>query len=136
MLHDVYWRGNRTEMFILLHRFFLCLSAFGHCLRNLGFQSSNCSCPKGKMYLLRMELLIKFYVIAVIMQAFKEPPPDMACKDKFLIQSTAVPEETTDEDITASMVILLSLSVLKFGYLVCIFIRLFFSVLQSGRQTH
>ena len=58
VLHDVYWRGNRTEMFILLHRFFLCLSAFGHCLRNLGFQSSNCSCPKGKMYLLRMELLI------------------------------------------------------------------------------
>ncbi|CAG7900085.1 unnamed protein product [Brassica rapa] len=40
---------------------------------------------------------------SVIMQAFKEPPPDMACKDKFLIQSTAVPEETTDEDITASM---------------------------------
>ncbi|CAG7868357.1 unnamed protein product [Brassica rapa] len=40
---------------------------------------------------------------SVIMQAFKEPPPDMVCKDKFLIQSTAVPEETTDEDITASM---------------------------------
>ncbi|KAF8110346.1 hypothetical protein N665_0085s0072 [Sinapis alba] len=40
---------------------------------------------------------------SVIMQAFKEPPPDMACKDKFLIQSTTVPEETTDEDITASM---------------------------------
>ncbi|CAH8357891.1 unnamed protein product [Eruca vesicaria subsp. sativa] len=40
---------------------------------------------------------------SVIMQAFKEPPPDMACKDKFLIQSTVVPEETTDEDITASM---------------------------------
>ncbi|XP_056860754.1 vesicle-associated protein 2-2-like isoform X2 [Raphanus sativus] len=40
---------------------------------------------------------------SVIMQAFKEPPPDMVCKDKFLIQSTTVPEETTDEDITASM---------------------------------
>jgi hypothetical protein len=38
------------------------------------------------------------------MQAFKEPPPDMVCKDKFLIQSTAVSAETTDEDITASMV--------------------------------
>ena len=70
------------------------------------------------------------------MQAFKEPPPDMACKDKFLIQSTAVPEETTDEDITASMVIRLSLSIPKLGYLVYIFIRLFVSVLQSGRQTH
>lgn len=40
------------------------------------------------------------------MQAFKEPPLDLACKDKFLIQSTAVPADTTDEDITASMVIL------------------------------
>ncbi|KAL0697472.1 hypothetical protein Bca4012_053594 [Brassica carinata] len=40
---------------------------------------------------------------SVIMQAFKEPPQDMVCKDKFLIQSTAVPEDTTDEDITASM---------------------------------
>ncbi|CAH2038532.1 unnamed protein product [Thlaspi arvense] len=40
---------------------------------------------------------------SVIMQAFKEPPQDMVCKDKFLIQSTAVPAETTDEDITASM---------------------------------
>uniref|UniRef100_A0A1J3CQW3 Vesicle-associated protein 2-2 n=1 Tax=Noccaea caerulescens TaxID=107243 RepID=A0A1J3CQW3_NOCCA len=39
----------------------------------------------------------------VIMQAYKEPPQDMVCKDKFLIQSTAVPAETTDEDITASM---------------------------------
>ncbi|CAN8294916.1 unnamed protein product [Cochlearia groenlandica] len=39
----------------------------------------------------------------VIMQALKEPPPDMVCKDKFLIQSTAVPAETTDDDITASM---------------------------------
>ncbi|EOA37903.1 hypothetical protein CARUB_v10009369mg [Capsella rubella] len=40
---------------------------------------------------------------SVIMQAFKDPPPDMVCKDKFLIQSTAVPADTTDEDITASM---------------------------------
>lgn len=49
-------------------------------------------------------LLSCICVDAVIMQAFKEPPPDMVCKDKFLIQSTAVPAETTDEDITASMV--------------------------------
>ena len=53
------------------------------------------------------------------MQAFKEPPPDMVCKDKFLIQSTAVPEETTDEDITASMVTPLILYILKFCYLAC-----------------
>ncbi|KAF8089603.1 hypothetical protein N665_0501s0016 [Sinapis alba] len=43
------------------------------------------------------------YEFSVIMQAFKEPPPDLACKDKFLIQSTAVPADTTDDDITASM---------------------------------
>ncbi|XP_018450260.2 vesicle-associated protein 2-2 isoform X1 [Raphanus sativus] len=58
-----------------------------YCVRpNVGVVAPNSSCE-----------------FSVIMQAFKEPPPDMVCKDKFLIQSTAVPEETTDEDITASM---------------------------------
>lgn len=38
------------------------------------------------------------------MQAQKLAPPDMVCKDKFLVQSTVVPEGTTDEDINASMV--------------------------------
>lgn len=38
------------------------------------------------------------------MQAQKSAPPDMVCKDKFLVQSTVVPEGTTDEDINASMV--------------------------------
>ncbi|XP_057963490.1 vesicle-associated protein 2-2-like [Malania oleifera] len=39
----------------------------------------------------------------VTMQAQRIAPPDLICKDKFLIQSTVVPAETTDEDITASM---------------------------------
>ncbi|KAI9084824.1 hypothetical protein K1719_033230 [Acacia pycnantha] len=39
----------------------------------------------------------------VTMQALKEAPEDMACKDKFLIQSTIVPVGTTDEDITSSL---------------------------------
>ncbi|ESR46356.1 hypothetical protein CICLE_v10001215mg [Citrus x clementina] len=39
----------------------------------------------------------------VTMQAQAVAPPDMVCKDKFLIQSTVVPVGTTDEDITASM---------------------------------
>ncbi|XP_010553749.1 PREDICTED: vesicle-associated protein 2-2-like [Tarenaya hassleriana] len=43
------------------------------------------------------------YEFTVIMQAFKEPPPDMVCKDKFLIQSITVPAVTSDEDITASL---------------------------------
>ncbi|XP_044498447.1 vesicle-associated protein 2-2-like [Mangifera indica] len=40
---------------------------------------------------------------AVTMQAQGVAPPNMVCKDKFLIQSTVVPVGTTDEDITASM---------------------------------
>ncbi|KAJ4957088.1 hypothetical protein NE237_013871 [Protea cynaroides] len=39
----------------------------------------------------------------VTMQAQREVPPDMQCKDKFLIQSTAVPFGTTEKDITPSM---------------------------------
>ncbi|XVF56957.1 hypothetical protein PTKIN_Ptkin06aG0162900 [Pterospermum kingtungense] len=38
----------------------------------------------------------------VTMQAQREAPPDMICKDKFLIQSTVVPEGTSDEDITSA----------------------------------
>ncbi|KAL6132611.1 hypothetical protein ACLB2K_064851 [Fragaria x ananassa] len=40
---------------------------------------------------------------SVTMQALKTALPDIECKDKFLIQSTAVSSETTDADITASM---------------------------------
>ena len=58
-----------------------------YCVRpNVGVVAPNSSCE-----------------FSVIMQAFKEPPPDLTCKDKFLIQSTAVPADTTDDDITASM---------------------------------
>ncbi|XP_052192993.1 vesicle-associated protein 2-2 [Diospyros lotus] len=39
----------------------------------------------------------------VTMQAQRLPPPDMICRDKFLIQSTVVPAGTADEDITSSM---------------------------------
>ncbi|KAI3923044.1 hypothetical protein MKW92_006975 [Papaver armeniacum] len=39
----------------------------------------------------------------VIMQAPREAPADLQCKDKFLIQSTVVPAETTPEDIKSSM---------------------------------
>ncbi|XWS64832.1 hypothetical protein CRYUN_Cryun05aG0038200 [Craigia yunnanensis] len=44
------------------------------------------------------------YDFTVTMQAQREAPPDMICKDKFLIQSTVVPV-TTDEDITSATVI-------------------------------
>ncbi|CAN1285285.1 Vesicle-associated protein 2-2 [Linum perenne] len=39
----------------------------------------------------------------VTMQAQKVAPPDMICKDKFLIQTTVVPIGTSDEDITPLM---------------------------------
>ena len=38
------------------------------------------------------------------MQAQKEAPPDMQCKDKFLVQSVAVPTGTTVMEITPDMV--------------------------------
>ncbi|KAJ1395173.1 PapD-like superfamily [Sesbania bispinosa] len=37
------------------------------------------------------------------MQAQRTAPPDMQCKDKFLIQSTVVPFGATEEDITSDM---------------------------------
>ncbi|KAK6915501.1 Major sperm protein (MSP) domain [Dillenia turbinata] len=39
----------------------------------------------------------------VTMQAQRSAPPDLMCKDKFLIQSMVVPVGTTDDDITSSM---------------------------------
>ncbi|PSS10177.1 Vesicle-associated protein 2-2, N-terminally processed like [Actinidia chinensis var. chinensis] len=39
----------------------------------------------------------------VTMQAQKVAPPDMICKDKFLVQCTVVSAGTTDEDINSSM---------------------------------
>ena len=38
------------------------------------------------------------------MQAQREAPPDMICRDKFLIQSTVVPVGTAAEDITSATV--------------------------------
>lgn len=39
----------------------------------------------------------------VTMQAQRTAPADMICKDKFLIQGTVVPPDTTEEDITSGM---------------------------------
>ncbi|KAL9248062.1 hypothetical protein vseg_021425 [Gypsophila vaccaria] len=43
------------------------------------------------------------YEFVVIMQAPKEIPADLTCKDKFLIQNTIVPEGTGDDNITSEM---------------------------------
>ncbi|KAH9620750.1 hypothetical protein KSS87_014608, partial [Heliosperma pusillum] len=43
------------------------------------------------------------YEFVVIMQAPKEIPLDLTCKDKFLIQNTIVSAETGDDNITSEM---------------------------------
>lgn len=40
---------------------------------------------------------------SVTMQAPKVVPPDMICRDKFLVQGTYVPEGTKEEDVTSNM---------------------------------
>lgn len=42
--------------------------------------------------------------LLVTMQAQKEAPPDMQCRDKFLVQSVIVPNGTTDKDLNQEMV--------------------------------
>ncbi|CAH9087138.1 unnamed protein product [Cuscuta europaea] len=41
--------------------------------------------------------------VTITMQAQREPPLDMICKDKFLVQATAVPEETSEEHVISEM---------------------------------
>ncbi|KAH6822983.1 Plant VAMP membrane family protein [Perilla frutescens var. hirtella] len=41
--------------------------------------------------------------VTVNMQAQKEAPPDMQCRDKFLVQSVIVPNGTTNKDINQEM---------------------------------
>lgn len=50
------------------------------------------------------------------MQAQKEAPPDMQCKDKFLVQSVIVNDGATAKEVTAEMV-LNSLTVHQFNKL-------------------
>jgi hypothetical protein len=42
------------------------------------------------------------------MQAQREAPPDMQCKDKFLVQSVVASAGITVKDVTGDMVIFLS----------------------------
>lgn len=49
-------------------------------------------------------LVINWLSNLVTMQAQREAPPDMQCKDKFLVQSAIVTQELTPKDITGDMV--------------------------------
>ncbi|CAN6726401.1 unnamed protein product [Malus baccata var. baccata] len=46
---------------------------------------------------------LTFLVNAVTMQAQRVAPPDLQCKDKFLIQCTVIPFGTTEQEITSEM---------------------------------
>ncbi|KAJ9564845.1 hypothetical protein OSB04_000811 [Centaurea solstitialis] len=48
-----------------------------------------------------MRSSILFVASAVTMQAPKVAPPDLVCRDKFLVLSTFVPKGTKEEDITS-----------------------------------
>lgn len=49
-------------------------------------------------------LIFRVLPIVVTMQAPKEAPPDMQCRDKFLVQSVIVPNGATNKDINQEMV--------------------------------
>ena len=53
-------------------------------------------------------LVLFICTAAVTMQAQREAPPDMQCKDKFLVQSVVAPAGITVKDVTGDMVIFLS----------------------------
>lgn len=53
-----------------------------------------------------MLILIFASLVVVTMQAQKDAPTEMQCKDKFLLQSVIAPPGATPKDITAEMVTL------------------------------
>jgi len=52
--------------------------------------------------------------VLVIMQALKEAPADMQCRDKLLFQCKVVEPETTAKDVTSEMVLTFLSSGLKY----------------------
>ncbi|KAF7817871.1 vesicle-associated protein 2-2-like isoform X1 [Senna tora] len=72
---------------------------------HVAFKESDPPSPPAPHHKEKESNLYHFYhcIKPVTMQAQKVAPADMACKDKFLIQSTVVPVGTTSEDITSSL---------------------------------
>ena len=52
------------------------------------------------------DVSLKFIYDAVTMQAQKEVPPDMQCRDKFLLQSVVASPGAAAKDITPEMVLI------------------------------
>lgn len=65
-----------------------------------------------KLHFSRIVITTSFLVT---MQAQKEAPPDMQCKDKFLLQAVVAPHGATVKDITADMVSRFFIKVLKYN---------------------
>ncbi|TKY54107.1 Vesicle-associated protein 2-2 [Spatholobus suberectus] len=77
--------GNKTDQYIAFK--VKTTSPKKYCVRpNIGIIKPNEKCD-----------------FTVTMQAQRTAPPDMQCKDKFLIQSTVVPFGTAEDDITSDM---------------------------------
>ncbi|RWW05539.1 hypothetical protein BHE74_00016862, partial [Ensete ventricosum] len=53
-------------------------------------------------------LLRRIQFASVTMQSQREAPPDMQCKDKFLVQSVIIDQTSTTKDITTEMVLVVS----------------------------
>ncbi|BAT77181.1 hypothetical protein LR48_Vigan01g311300 [Vigna angularis] len=77
--------GNKTDHYIAFK--VKTTSPKKYCVRpNMGIIKPNDKCD-----------------FTVTMQAQRDAPPDMQCKDKFLIQSTVAPFGATEDDITYNM---------------------------------
>jgi hypothetical protein len=59
-----------------------------------------------------LEVPLAFPLLLVTMQAQREAPADLQCKDKFLVQSVAAENGAATQDITAPMVPTLTLHLL------------------------
>lgn len=48
--------------------------------------------------------VLSLWLEVVTMQAQRTAPPDLHCKDKFLVQSAVVPKGTTEDEISSDLV--------------------------------
>uniref|UniRef100_A0A453P618 MSP domain-containing protein n=1 Tax=Aegilops tauschii subsp. strangulata TaxID=200361 RepID=A0A453P618_AEGTS len=59
---------------------------------------------KHQLSMLRSCLVLSELLFSVTMQAQREAPPDMQCRDKFLVQSAVVSQDISPKDINGDMV--------------------------------
>ena len=74
-------------------------------------------------------MICDIWLFIVTMQAQKEIPPDMQCKDKFLLQSVRVNDGADPKDITPEMVWYIMIVVIIVS---CCYFLLLFDFLYMG----